>query len=143
MKVNALAVLIRSMGSFSLLTPHTGATSYHDFIPQDIGLPVELTGSVSNGNRIPAAAISSEDAEMLSRMYKRAVLPIIRISMGASNVAAGSTSYNTIAEIRGTQFPDEVVLIGGHLDSWDVGFGTHAGRSSSFLERGEDAVAFL
>lgn len=120
-KVGAVGVLIKSLASFSLKSPHTGATRYMSSIPSNIGLPPGLTGSVT-GEPIPAAAISVEDAELFARMRDRGTPMTIRLQMGAQNLP-DATSYNTVAEIRGTDFPNEVVVLSGHLDSWDVGQG--------------------
>ncbi|MCS7211905.1 MAG: M28 family metallopeptidase [Chloroherpetonaceae bacterium] len=104
-KVGAVASLIRSVGPFSLYTPHTGAMTYVDSIP-----------------KIPHAAISLEDAEMLARMQKRGQKVVVKLLLNAKQLP-DAPSRNVIAEIRGTEKPDEVVVFGGHIDSWDVGQG--------------------
>jgi carboxypeptidase Q len=101
----ALAVLVRSVTPHSLQTPHTGAMSYGD-----------------STRRIPAAAISVEHAEMLHRMQDRGERIVVRLVMGARTLPR-ATSRNVIAEVRGSERPDEVIVIGGHIDSWDVGQG--------------------
>lgn len=104
----ALAVLVRSVGPVSLRTPHTGAMgAYVDSIP-----------------KIPAAAISLEDAAMIHRLTARGEKVTVRLEVGAVTVPE-ALSYNVIGEIRGRERPDEVVVVGGHLDSWDVGRGAH------------------
>ena len=102
----ALAVLVRSVGLPGLRTPHTGALRYDD-----------------NAPRIPAAAITLEDAERLQRMQDRGTRVVVRLRMEA-RVLPDVQSANVIGEIRGRDTPDEVVVVGGHFDSWDVGTGS-------------------
>jgi carboxypeptidase Q len=71
---------------------------------------------------IPGAAIALEDAAMIVRLIERGQRVRVRLQMGAHTLADG-ISHNVIGEIRGREKPDEVVVIGGHLDSWDVGQG--------------------
>jgi len=104
-KVGAVAALIRSIAPFSLYTPHTGAMKYEAGVPQ-----------------IPAACITIEDAEMLGRMYDRNQTIVLNLRMTAS-YGSMVTSYNILAEVQGRVKPEEVVLLGGHSDSWDVGQG--------------------
>lgn len=101
----AAAVLIRSVGSASLRTPHTGAMRY------DAKLP-----------KIPAAALTAEDAMLVHRLLARGEHVRIHLNL-QSKVLPEVQSANVIAEIRGSEKPEEVVLIGGHLDSWDLGTG--------------------
>ena len=101
----AVAALVRSVGPPGLRTPHTGALRYAEGQPQ-----------------IPAAAISSEDAERLQRMQDRGTRVRIRLKMEAKFLP-DADSFNVIAEIRGRERPEEVVVVGGHFDSWDVGTG--------------------
>jgi carboxypeptidase Q len=96
---------VRSIAPPGLRLPHTGSLSYAPNIP-----------------RIPAAAIASEDAERLQRMTDRGERLVIRLRMEA-RTDPDVPSANVIAELRGREKPDEVVVIGGHLDSWDVGAG--------------------
>lgn len=104
----AVAVLVRSVTPRSLRTPHTGALSYTD--------------TTRRVPRIPAAAVTIEDAEMLQRMQDRGERIVIRLTMGARTLPP-ARSRNVIAEVRGSERPGEVVVIGGHIDSWDVGQG--------------------
>jgi carboxypeptidase Q len=101
----AVAIVIRSVGTDSHRFPHTGVMTYDaDVAP------------------IPAAAMSNSDADMVARMIKRGKAVSLKLEISAS--AAGSyTSYNVIGEMTGTELPNEYVLIGGHLDSWDLGTG--------------------
>ena len=103
----AVAALVRSVTSVSLQTPHTGAMAYDE-----------------NQPKIPAAAITVEAAELLQRLYARGDRPILRLKMEAKFLP-DAESANVIAEIRGSEKPDEVVLVSGHYDSWDVGQGAH------------------
>jgi len=104
-KVGAVASLIRSVSSASMQNPHTGVMRYDSTI-----------------NRIPGAALSTEDAEMLARMQARGEPVEMTLSMGATRLP-DVTSRNVVAEIRGSTQPDQVVVLGGHIDSWDVGQG--------------------
>jgi carboxypeptidase Q len=101
----AVASLIRSVGPFSMQTPHTGGMSYQEGV-----------------RKIPHAAITIEDAEMLSRMQQRGITPKLKLFMGAQT-HPDAPSRNVIAEIKGCSKPEEVVVLGGHIDSWDVGQG--------------------
>jgi Zn-dependent M28 family amino/carboxypeptidase len=103
--LGAVAVLIRSVGSTSLRTPHTGAMRY------DAKLP-----------KIPAAALTAEDAMLVHRLIQRGERVRIHLSLQTQTLPEVS-SANVIAEIRGSEKPEEIVLIGGHLDSWDLGTG--------------------
>lgn len=103
--LGAVGVLVRSVGSATLRTPHTGALMY--------------TG---NGPKIPAAAITIEDAMMLQRMLDSGAQVRIQLKMEAHELP-DADSANVIAEIPGREKPEEVVVMGGHLDSWDVGQG--------------------
>ena len=106
-RYGAVAALVRSVGPVSLQTPHTGALRYDDAQP-----------------KIPAAAVTIEGAEMLQRMQERGEHPRVRLRMEAKFLP-DAESANVVAEIKGRERPDEVVVIGGHLDSWDVGQGAH------------------
>ncbi len=99
----AVAVLIRSVTGKSLGAPHTGMMHYADDAP-----------------RIPIAALTVEDAGRLFRMCRRGLKPVVHLYMEATN-HEDITSYNVIGDIRGSRYPGEIVLMGGHLDSWDVG----------------------
>ena len=106
-RYGAAAVLVRSITPVSLQSPHTGGLNYDQRQP-----------------KIPAAAISIEAAELLQRMHDRGDRPTLRLKMEAKFLP-DAESANVIAELRGSQKPDEVVLIAGHYDSWDVGQGAH------------------
>jgi len=104
-RVGAVASLIRSVGPYGMQTPHTGSMSYDTAVP-----------------RIPAAALSMEDALMLRRMQQRGERVRVRLRMSAETLP-DAPSRNVVAELRGRERPDEVVVVGGHIDSWDVGTG--------------------
>ncbi len=108
MKYGAVATIVRSVTPVSLQTPHTGSLRYADGETQ----------------HIPAAAVTIEGAELLQRMYDRGEHPKLRLKMEA-HFLPDAESANVIAELKGTEKPDEIVLIGGHFDSWDVGQGAH------------------
>jgi carboxypeptidase Q len=103
--LGAVAALVRSATPLAMQIPHTGEMSY------DAAQP-----------KIPAAAISPEDAMMLARLYQDGVPVKVRLEMGA-RMEPDANSADVIGEIPGREHPEEVVVIGGHLDSWDVGQG--------------------
>ncbi len=104
-ELGAVAVLVRSITPLAMQTPHTGALAY---------LPDQP--------KIPAAAISIEDAMLLDRMQQRGEKPRVHLQMQA-HMEPDADSANVIGEIPGSERPEEVVVLGGHLDSWDVGQG--------------------
>ena len=101
----AVASLVRSVGPPGLRTPHTGNMTYATDAP-----------------RIPAAAITAEDAERMQRLADRGARIRVRLQMEA-RLEADVESFNVVGEVRGSELPDEIVLVGGHFDSWDVGTG--------------------
>lgn len=103
-KKGADAVLVRSVTAVSLDNPHTGTLSYEEGV-----------------RKIPAAAVTIEGAELLARQAARGPVKV-SLKMGAKQLP-DAPSGNAIAEIVGREKPDEVVVIGGHIDSWDVGDG--------------------
>ena len=114
-KVGGVASLIRSIAPFSINSPHTGWQYY------------------KNGTaKIPTACITIEDAEMLSRIAARGEKIVIHLYMEAQNLPR-ATSRNTVGEIVGTKYPDQVVLVSGHLDSWDVGQGAMDDGGGAFI----------
>ncbi len=106
-KVGAVAVLVRSMTTREDDVPHTGAMNYTAGVPQ-----------------IPAAAISTVDANFLSALVKKDSTVNVNLKLNCQSLP-DAPSANVIGEITGTELPDEVVLLGGHLDSWDKGHGAH------------------
>ena len=101
-KAGALASLVRSITPFGLQTPHTGMMTYEDGVP-----------------RIPHAAITIEDAEQIQRWQERGKQVVVRLKMSAK-LLPDAHSRNVVAEIVGREKPDEVVLVSGHMDSWDI-----------------------
>ena len=104
-KHGAVASLVRSVGTFSMNTPHTGNSSYEDGV-----------------KKIPHAAITIEDAAMIGRMLENGQDVEVNLKMEAQNYP-DVLSHNVVGEIIGSEFPDQVIVIGGHIDSWDVGQG--------------------
>lgn len=102
----AIGVLLRSVTPKSMGHPHTGGTRYSGEVPE-----------------IPVAAISGEDAMLLHRFDQRDDPATVSLYMEAETQEEPALSRNVIAEIPGSEKPEEVVVIGGHIDSWDVGHG--------------------
>jgi len=106
-KYGAVAVVIRSITTRRDNVPHTGVMDYTDTIP-----------------KIPAAAIGYLDADFLNVELKKN--PHLKINLKLNcRTLPDTQSFNVIGEIKGSEFPDEIVLVGGHFDSWDVGCGAH------------------
>ena len=101
----AVAALIRSVGSASLRTPHTGSLKYDPKQP-----------------KIPAAAMTAEDAMLIDRLLKRGQTVRMHLVLTPRELP-DVKSFNVVAEIKGSEHPEEIVVIGGHLDSWDLGTG--------------------
>jgi carboxypeptidase Q len=104
-KVGGVASLVRSLTEYSLGTPHTGIQAYADGVKQ-----------------VPAACITTEDADFLDRMQQRGVNVELSLYMEAQNFPMVA-SRNLVAEITGSVHPEQIVMFGGHVDSWDVGQG--------------------
>lgn len=108
-KYGAAGVIVRSLNLRLDDLPHTGAMSYGD-------TPVE--------ERIPAAAISTNGAELLSTTLK--LNPDIKFYFRQTcRQLPDVQSFNVVGEIRGSTYPNEIMVVGGHLDSWDLGDGSH------------------
>lgn len=105
-KYGAKAVLVRSVTAHSLRTLHTGTLVYDEDLP-----------------KIPAAAITPEDADLFARMVARGETPKIRLKLGAK-LLPDAESGNAIGELTGRELPDEYVVLACHIDSWDVGDGS-------------------
>lgn len=105
-KSNAVAVLVRSMTYATDDQPHTGVTRYADGVKP-----------------IPAAALGIRSAEKLSRALAQGPVKV-KLELSCQNYA-DVPSANVIGEIRGSEKPEEVIVMGGHLDSWDLGVGAH------------------
>ncbi|PHQ28624.1 M20/M25/M40 family metallo-hydrolase [Leeuwenhoekiella nanhaiensis] len=108
-KYGAVGVIVRSMNLRMDDLPHTGAMSY---------------GDLPNEQRIPAAAISTNGAALLSKMLKKDKDTRFYLKMNCQNYE-DVPSFNVIGEITGSEKPDEIMVVGGHLDSWDLGDGSH------------------
>lgn len=104
-KKGAIAVVIRSIGTDSHRVPHTGMMRYKEGV-----------------NKIPAAALSNPDADLLVRMFNRKKAIKMKLKLGA-HAGPAYTSHNVIGEMTGTTYPKQKIVIGGHLDSWDLGTG--------------------
>ena len=101
----AIGVMVRSLASNADDFPHTGVMAYNDSFP-----------------KIPAVALSTNDAEWLSKQLK------LKMSLTASftntsKMLADTISYNVVGEIKGSEFPQQIITVGGHLDSWDLAEG--------------------
>ena len=108
-KYGAIGVIVRSMTLRNDDYPHTGGLTY---------------GALPVSQRIPAAAISTNAADKLSSLLK--IKPDLKFLLRQQcKQLPDAQSYNVIAEKKGTTYPNEVILVGGHLDSWDIGDGSH------------------
>jgi hypothetical protein len=108
-RLGAVGVIVRSMNLRLDDFPHTGAMNYGD-------LPNKL--------RIPAAAISTNGAQLLSSMLSLNDNLDFYLKQDCKNFP-DVPSHNVVGEIKGSEFPDEIIVVGGHLDSWDLGDGAH------------------
>lgn len=106
-KYGAVAVVVRSIGTAYDDVPHTGVTSYKDGIP-----------------KIPAAALGFLSADRLTAALQQDPNTQLFLKMSCQTLE-DAPSHNVIGELIGSEFPDEIITIGGHLDSWDVGHGAH------------------
>lgn len=104
-KFGAVGVLIRSIGTDNNRTPHTGAMSYEANVP-----------------KIPAAALSNPDADLLERLTKEGKPIRVRFTLTCRDLP-DAESANVIGEVPGKERPEEIVLLAAHLDSWDLGTG--------------------
>ncbi len=106
-KLGAVAVVVRSMASQVDDVPHTGSLHYQEGI-----------------KKIPGVAVSTRDADLLSATLQAD--PELKVFIRTTSYMAGmEPSYNVIGQLTGSEKPDEYIVIGGHLDSWDVGEGAH------------------
>jgi carboxypeptidase Q len=104
-KLGAVGMLLRSVASYSINSPHTGSLRYDTTVA-----------------RIPAAAIAVEDAMLMHRLQDRGQAMTVTLKMGA-HVLPDAPSKNVVGELVGREKPDEIVVVSGHMDSWDVGQG--------------------
>lgn len=105
-KYGAVGVLVRSMSHATDNNPHTGSTRYVDSLP-----------------KIPAMAVGLRDADAMAAILEKGTATVSMKSN--AKMLADTIGHNVIGEIRGSEFPDEYITIGGHLDSWDAGEGAH------------------
>ncbi len=103
----AVAVIVRSMNLRIDEYPHTGGMRYKE----------EVT-------KIPAAAISTQDAQLLHQLLAKEKSVTVYMKMSCQTLP-DAPSYNVVGEITGSEFPEEIIAVGGHLDSWDLGEGAH------------------
>jgi carboxypeptidase Q len=106
-KLGAVAMIVRSMGSGIEEYPHTGGMRY-----------------ITNLKLIPAVAISTKHAELLSKLLKDEKDLQFYIETHCE-ILDDAPSFNVVGEIRGGEYKDEIILVGGHLDSWDLAQGAH------------------
>jgi carboxypeptidase Q len=104
-RYGAVGLLIRSVGTDNNRLPHTGGMHYE-----------------KNAPRIPAAALSTPDADLLTRLVRRGGPVRVRLTLGCRAMPDAETA-NVVGEVPGRESPDEIVLLGAHLDSWDLGTG--------------------
>jgi hypothetical protein len=102
--LGAVAVLVRSVGGAEYRLPHTGMTAYADGVP-----------------KIPAAAVTAEDADLLKNLAGQG--PVKMHLTLTPQTLPDAPSYNVIADWKGSEHPEQVVIVSGHLDSWDLGTG--------------------
>jgi len=105
-KYGAIAVIVRSMTNQIDTVPHSGAMSYDPAYPA-----------------IPAIAISTADAELLSSLLNDEPIRVFMQTNG--QMLSNKINHNVIGEIRGSEFPNDIILVGAHLDSWDIAQGAH------------------
>ena len=106
-KYGAIGVIVRSITTEFDNVPHTGAMSYADSL-----------------SKIPAVTVGYTDADFLSAALKEDPNLTVKLKLNCKTLP-DAPSYNVIGEIKGTEFPDEIIVVGGHIDSWDVGEGAH------------------
>jgi hypothetical protein len=104
-RYGAIGALVRSIGTDANRLPHTGGVDY-----------------AADAPKIPAAALSNPDADLLAHLLRRSGPVRVRLSLACATQADGE-SANVIGEVPGREFPEEIVVLGAHLDSWDLGRG--------------------
>ena len=104
-KKGAIAYMMRSVSTSHHRFAHTGGSHYKTGV-----------------TKIPATAVANPDADQLARLFKSGHKVQVKLNIQTEDLGQG-TSYNVIGEITGSEFPEQYVLIGGHLDSWDLGTG--------------------
>jgi carboxypeptidase Q len=114
-KHGAVAALVRSVSPVSLDTPHTGAMDYDPAFP-----------------KIPTAAVTLKASTQMRRMQQRGDRIQMKLVMGAKTLP-DAPSANVVADIRGSEKPEEIIILSGHLDSWDVGQGAQDNGAGSVI----------
>lgn len=103
-RLGAVAVLVRSAGGSNYRLPHAGFTRYANDAPQ-----------------IPAAALSAEDTDLIEALCKEG---LVRLHLTLTpQTLPDAVSYNVVADLKGSEHPEQIVVVSGHLDSWDLGTG--------------------
>jgi carboxypeptidase Q len=121
-KAGAIATVIRSVGGADYRLPHTGGTYYK------LGVP-----------RIPAGAVSAEDAGLIARLATQG--PVRMHLVLTPKILPDTEAFNVIGDLKGSEFPDEIVILSGHLDSWDLGTG--AIDDAAGVSHAADAVRII
>lgn len=103
-RLGAVAALIRSVGGAEYRLPHTGQTNY-----------------ATDASQIPAAAVSAEDSDLIAALVRQG--PVRMRLVLTPQTLPDAPSYNVVADLKGRERPDEIVVVSGHLDSWDLGTG--------------------
>ena len=103
-RLGAVAALVRSVGGAAYRLPHTGATHYAEDVP-----------------RVPAAAVAAEDADLIAALAPQGPVRL-RLRLTPRQLP-DVESYNVVADLKGSEHPEQVVIVSGHLDSWDLGTG--------------------
>jgi len=103
-RLGAVAVLIRSVGNAAYRLPHTGLTTY-----------------AADAPKIPAAALAEEDADLIAALVPQGAVRLHLVL--TPKELPDAVSYNVIADLKGSEHPEQVVIVSGHLDSWDLGTG--------------------
>ena len=103
-RLGAVAALVRSVGGATYRLPHTGAFRYAADVP-----------------KIPAAAVSAEDADLLAHLTSEGRVRV-RLVLTPETLP-DAVSYNVVADLKGSEHPEQIVVVSGHLDSWDLGTG--------------------
>jgi hypothetical protein len=121
-QLGAVATVVRSVGGANFRLPHTGGTYYTPGVP-----------------RIAAGALATEDADLIARLAKQG--PVRMHLVLTPQTLPDAEAYNVIGDLKGTELPDEIVILSGHLDSWDLGTG--AIDDAAGLSHAVDAVRVI
>ena len=119
-KAGGVGLLVRSIGPFSIGSPHTGSGAASKFY--FLNCSIKLLLLFISESTIPAVCVTNEEADLLERFIKRGKTVVININLKSHNVGK-TISRNIIFDITGSEKPNEIVMLTGHIDSWDVGQG--------------------